>query len=72
MEWWFRAKGNGDPALSAKLIGRIVLGQMPDSMSVAQLHDFFEKVPLPVMNTDPQQSCVTWNANAISALQSQG
>ncbi|KAJ4308457.1 hypothetical protein N0V84_012092 [Fusarium piperis] len=72
MDWWFRVKENVDPALSTKLIGRIVIGQIPDEVSSAELRGFFEKIELPIKNRDPQQSCVTWALNAVQALQRQG
>lgn len=72
MDWRFRVKENVDPALSIKLIGRIVIGQIPDGVSSDELRTFFERVELPVKNRDPQQSCVTWAMNAIRALQRQG
>ncbi|KAM5355126.1 hypothetical protein ACJ41O_001772 [Fusarium nematophilum] len=72
MDWWFRAKENVDPAVSDKLIGRIVIGELSDEVSNAELRDFFERIPLPVKNTDPQQSCVTWATDAIRALQRRG
>ncbi|KAK7398595.1 hypothetical protein QQX98_012032 [Neonectria punicea] len=72
MNWWFRVKENVDPALSAKLIGCIGIGQVPDGVSGAELKAFFGRVRLPVKNTDPQQSCVTWTVDAIRTLQSQG
>ncbi|RSL63552.1 hypothetical protein CEP54_005151 [Fusarium duplospermum] len=72
MDWWFRVKENIDPTLSTKLIGRIVIGQVPDGVSSADLRSLFERVDLPVKNRHPQQSCVTWTLNAIQALQRQG
>lgn len=72
MDWWFRAKQNIDPALSTKLIGRIVIGQVPDGVLSDELQSLFEGVELPIKNRDPQQSCVTWAMNAIRALQRQG
>ncbi|KAL2675627.1 hypothetical protein Neosp_011817 [[Neocosmospora] mangrovei] len=72
MDWWFRVKENIDPTLSTKLIGRIVIGQVPDGVSSSDLRSIFEGVELPVKNRHPQQSCVTWALNAIRALQRQG
>ncbi|OAA80009.1 Protein kinase-like domain protein [Akanthomyces lecanii RCEF 1005] len=66
MDWFLDAKGLAeskgliDPARSGKLIGRLVVGEVPDDVTPQALHDFFATVPLPVKNTDPQQSCVTW------------
>lgn len=75
MDWWLRTKedtDNDDPALGAKLLGRIVIGKLPDGVSSADLRDFFERVPLPVRNMHPQQSCVTWAVGAIRDLQRRG
>ncbi|RSM18746.1 hypothetical protein CDV31_002466 [Fusarium ambrosium] len=47
MDWWFRVKENIDPTLSTKLIGRIVIGQVPDGVSSADLRSLFEGVDLP-------------------------
>ncbi|OAA51778.1 hypothetical protein NOR_00371 [Metarhizium rileyi] len=71
MDWWLRTREQIDPEVSSKLIGRVVIGQIPENVSDSQLHDFFLSIPLPVKNTNPQQSCVTWTVNAILALQSQ-
>ncbi|KID87956.1 hypothetical protein MAJ_10761, partial [Metarhizium majus ARSEF 297] len=72
MDWWFRSKTDADPALGTKLIGRIVIGNVPDEVSKTELEGFFGKVPLPVKNTHPQQSCVTWVEDAIRTLQEEG
>lgn len=72
MDWWLRCKEDVDLGIFDKLLGRIVIGQIPDGMSSAELRDFFAKIPLPVKNTNPQQSCVTWAVDAIRALQGQG
>lgn len=70
MDWWFRVKTDIDPQEDPKVIGRITLGITTTSRS--QLKDLFASVPLPVKNSHPQQSCVTWAINAIAALQKDG
>ncbi|KAH6877134.1 hypothetical protein B0T10DRAFT_497093 [Thelonectria olida] len=72
MDWWFRVKENVDPSPTDKYLGCIVIGQISDEVSSTALRDFFEKVPLPVKNTNPQQSCMTWAVDAIRALRRQG
>ena len=72
MDWWFRAEINVDPAASTKLLGFIVIGAVPAEVSSTGLKDFFRQVPLPVKNTHPQQSCVTWAVDAMLALQRKG
>ncbi|KAM4058929.1 hypothetical protein HRG_008194 [Hirsutella rhossiliensis] len=72
MNWWFNHRDNVDPALSTKLLGRIIIGQVPDKITIAEVSTLFESVPLPGKDMDPQQSCVTWVMNAIQRLQRQG
>ncbi|KAJ4151426.1 hypothetical protein LMH87_012127 [Akanthomyces muscarius] len=78
MDWFLDAKGLAeskgliDPARSGKLIGRLVVGEVPDDVTPQALHDFFATVPLPVKNTDPQQSCVTWAVAAVEEAQKKG
>ena len=72
MDWWFRDKDEVDLAISSKLLGRVAIGKAPDGMSHMELKEFFLRIPLPIQNREPQQSCVTWVMNAIRALQRQG
>lgn len=73
MDWWFRFKENVDPTRSSKLIGRIVIGAVPDDdLTEDHFREFFSNIPLPVRNREPQESCVTWAVNAILALQEEG
>ncbi|KAJ3487106.1 hypothetical protein NLG97_g6484 [Lecanicillium saksenae] len=71
MDWWLRAET--DPAANPKLIGQLVVGTLPQEESdFEKLKALFEGVPLPVKNTHPQQSCVTWAVAAIGQMQAQG
>ncbi|OAA43643.1 hypothetical protein NOR_04218 [Metarhizium rileyi] len=72
MDWWFRVREDIDPEKSSKLLGRIVIGQLPHGVSIAELRGLLERVPLPVKNTHPQQSCVTWAMDVIRTLQGEG
>lgn len=70
MDGWFRPRDNVDPELSSKLMGLIVIGDTPREMSYTELRDFFQqRIPLPVKNMHPQQSCVTWVVHAIHEVQ---
>ena len=71
-DWWFRRKNNTNPSLSNKLLGRIVLGQLPSNTSIDNIEKIFSRVPLPVKHSNPEQSCVIWAVEAIRALQTQG
>ncbi|KAF4586027.1 serine threonine protein kinase [Ophiocordyceps camponoti-floridani] len=72
MDWWFRHEEDVNLTSSPKLLGSVVIGEVADNMSSAQFRDFFARVRLPAKNTHPQQSCVTWVADAICALQERG
>lgn len=83
MDWWLRAQAN--PAPNPKLLGQLAVGAIPDDSPLfakgddgeAQaeeeaLRAFFTQIPLPVKNTHPQQSCVTWAVAAIGRMQAEG
>ncbi|KAH8178366.1 serine/threonine protein kinase [Sarocladium implicatum] len=72
MEWWFRDQQTADPTLAAKLLGQLVIGQVPAEAQPDELRDFFEAIPLPVKDSNPQESCRTWVLDAIRALQKRG
>lgn len=72
MDWIFRANLDADPELFDKLLGCLVIGEVTDKASKVELRDFFDTIPMPVKNTHPQQSCVTWAVNAIQAMQEKG
>ena len=65
-------KPNVDPVLCRKLLRQVVIGRIPDEMPASEIHQLFCGVPMPVKNTHPQQSCVTWTEDAIRALQLRG
>lgn len=71
MDWWFRARTGVDPSLNPKLIGRVIVGHSTEK-DAANLKELFEKIPLPLKHSHPQQSCVTWALDAIRTLQDQG
>ncbi|KAM3527362.1 hypothetical protein MY4038_006412 [Beauveria bassiana] len=72
MEWRYNARLGVDPELSQKLLGQLIVGEIPDGAAPKALDTFFEAVPLPVRNTEQQQGCVTWSINALRALQKRG
>ncbi|OAA63951.1 hypothetical protein ISF_04660 [Cordyceps fumosorosea ARSEF 2679] len=80
MDWWLRAEA--PPAPNPKLIGQLVVGTiaadaLPNDTAAEdnefqRLRAFFQTVPLPVKNTHPQQSCVTWAVAALAEMQTRG
>ncbi|KAG5985103.1 hypothetical protein E4U43_006114 [Claviceps pusilla] len=71
MSWWINHRVV-DPAASSKLLGRIVIGEIPGEISFDDFQELLDKVPLPEKNQHPQQSCVTWAVSAIVEMQKLG
>jgi uncharacterized protein DUF6914 len=72
MSWWLRSQNQVNPDLSSKLIGLIMIGSIPDALTYDEMELLMTRLPMPVPNQHPQQSCVTWAGLAISTLQAQG
>ncbi|KAL2751851.1 hypothetical protein ACRALDRAFT_1078301 [Sodiomyces alcalophilus JCM 7366] len=66
--WWFKANRGIDPDKSRKYLGNVIIGTVPSDKSRDDVHAFLKQVPLPIRHQNPQQSCVTWVANAIRAF----
>ncbi|KAK2592818.1 hypothetical protein QQS21_009486 [Conoideocrella luteorostrata] len=64
-DWWFRSGTDVDRTRSGMLLGYIIIGTLPSQVTRANVGNFLEGVTLPKRNVDPQESCVTWVANAI-------
>jgi hypothetical protein len=71
-EWRFRANRGVDPLRSGHLLGRVMIGKVSNNVSDAQIEAILRAVPLPVLNTTPEQNCVTWILAALPALQQHG
>jgi hypothetical protein len=71
-DWLFRSKEQVDPTRSGRLIGRVLIGKVPNRITDAEIKNILAAVPLPVKNAAPAQSCVTWVLAAIRALQDAG
>lgn len=74
-DWFFRSQRRIDPSGTGRMIGRIIVGKLPDGDCDSDdgietlLRD---KVPLPIKDASPPQSCVTWTLGALSVLQAAG
>lgn len=68
-DWHFRAKRavNNDPFVGGNLLGRVMIGKVPNHITDADIEDLLGQVPLPIKNTE--QNCVTWTLASIQALQ---
>jgi hypothetical protein len=71
-DWRFRVKPQVDPSKTTRILGAIMIGKLPNSMSFAELDGMLSKLPLPVHNARPEQNCVSWVQAAIETLQRAG
>lgn len=69
-DWIFRRPQHDiDPAANGRLIGRIIVGKLPNKVSVSHIDSLLGRVPLPKKDVSPRESCVTWALAALNALQ---
>lgn len=72
LDWLFRTQHGIDPSARGQLIGRIIVGKLPNHVSTSDLDTLLAGVPLPSKDASPPQSCVTWTLAALGALQNAG
>ncbi|EKV04775.1 serine threonine protein kinase [Penicillium digitatum] len=70
--WFFRGRANINPEKSGHLLGRVMIGKVPNEVTYVELHGLLEAIPLPQKSTLPEQNCVTWTRAAICKLQENG
>ncbi|KAF2789405.1 hypothetical protein K505DRAFT_253434 [Melanomma pulvis-pyrius CBS 109.77] len=70
--WIFRPKTRVDSMRSGRLLGRVLIGKVPNNTTDVQIQSVLATVPVPVNGATPQQSCVTWTLAAVAALQNAG
>ena len=68
-DWHFRSKADIDPNENYRLVGRIIIGKIPNSISDAEIEEILARMSLPLNSAIPKQNCVSWTWNAIRALQ---
>lgn len=69
-DWHLRAKLGVSPILSGRLLGKVMVGKVPNNVTDAKIEALLKEVPLPAKNTG--QNCVTWTLATIQALQKEG
>lgn len=67
--WRYNYREAADFGRSQCMLGRIMIGKLPKGVTIKDLHDALQKLPLPRENTDPAENCVTWTKGAIGELQ---
>lgn len=58
-----------DLTRSRSLIGIIMIGKVPKSMSIEEVNRLLEATPPPRQNMTPAETCRTWTMKAIARLQ---
>lgn len=72
LEWFFRPQHGIDPSATGRLIGRVIVGKLPPTTTDSDIDALLGKVPLPVKDASPPESCVTWAIRALGSLQAAG
>lgn len=67
--WVFREKANINPEKSGHLLGRIMIGKVPNEVTYAEIHGLLGAIPLPQKSALPEQNCVTWTRAVICKFQ---
>ena len=70
--WYRRSKLDVDPRNSTHLLGKIMIGKVPNHHGYSHIEAHLRSIPLPERGAVPEQNCVTWLISAIRALQGAG
>lgn len=68
-DWVFRSKPNVDPLFSGHVLGRVMIGKVPNDIGTSAIEARLAAIPLPEKEAVPEQNCVSWTMSAIQALQ---
>ncbi|OJZ80909.1 hypothetical protein ASPFODRAFT_704145 [Aspergillus luchuensis CBS 106.47] len=66
-DWKFRVKKRVDIMGSGRLLGRIMIGKVPNNVTSTEIENVLASVPFPIKGTE--ENCVSWTMDAIRALQ---
>lgn len=69
-EWYLETKLQVSALSGGRLLGQLAIGEIPDSVTVEELHRVLGGVRLPAKGA--QQASVTWVADAVKSLQGRG
>ncbi|KAE8154146.1 hypothetical protein BDV25DRAFT_148323 [Aspergillus avenaceus] len=58
--------------LSGHLLGRTMIGKVPNEVTYAEIRIHLESIPLPRKGVSPEENCVSWTRSAIQKLQEKG
>ncbi|KAJ5706321.1 hypothetical protein N7536_002010 [Penicillium majusculum] len=70
--WLFREKQISVPTTSARLLGMVMIGKVPNEVTWEQIHGLLAAVQVPKNNAVPEQDCVSWAKAAVCKLQEKG
>ncbi|KAJ5366644.1 hypothetical protein N7541_000585 [Penicillium brevicompactum] len=67
-DWVFRDNSEVDPEWSGRVLGRVMIGKLPNDVPYAEIDSLLRSIPLPQKGALPEQNCVTWTRAAILKL----
>ncbi|KAI0454189.1 hypothetical protein F5B21DRAFT_476122 [Xylaria acuta] len=70
--WQYEYIRAADYTRSGSMLGRIMVGKLPNGVSPDLVADVLSNVPLPIETNYPVDNCVTWTMRALRELQLRG
>jgi hypothetical protein len=70
--WRYDYRPKADYKKSTALIGRIMVGKLPNTTTPDQLSQILSRMPLPRRDVEPIENCVSWTRAALEELQKVG
>lgn len=70
-DWYFRHQTRVDPSRSARFIGMIMIGKVPNTVRIEDVAEEMGGLQLPSRD-EPDQHCVWWTKRAVRRLQQRG
>ncbi|KAI0444041.1 hypothetical protein F4803DRAFT_549617 [Xylaria telfairii] len=70
--WQYEYIINADYTRSGSMLGRIMVGKLPNDVSPYLMADTLSSIPLPTENNHHVENCVNWTVAALQELQRRG
>lgn len=70
--WGFYKEIFEDKTIGLNMMGRIMVGKIPSDVTKEQVAALLSGIPLPKMDTEPIENCVSWTKDALAELQRRG
>ncbi|KAH8158177.1 hypothetical protein CIB48_g10067 [Xylaria polymorpha] len=70
--WQYECISNADYTRSGSMLGRIMVGKLPNDVTLSLMADTLSTIPLPTENNHPPENCVNWIVATLQELQRRG